>query len=399
MREREHDVHVRHIEQLALPRGQPALARLGLALGTVPIPTRIVRDGPMSAGAAVIDMPAEGGGPTPPERAQHGALLHAEPRMSFDESVTLRVEDIGHLHGGPAHDCGGFRSRRDRGTTGGGVHVQLVKRNRRGVEVPSREVEIHRRVRQVGVAQQQLNRAHVGPRFQQMRRVRVPQRVRGDALVDPGLPCRQAHGLPDHLRGDRRIGTPAVARPGKEIGPRPHPAVVLAQGREERGTERDLAIATALALFDAEHHPLAIDVAHFQLAGFAAAEPGTVQRQQERAVIEILGAGNQALDFVGAEHDRQAMPLLRIRQVVTHVTSFQDVPAEEPQRADLGDHRPDGQASLLEEEQVVASELVGRDPIETRARLLPKRVNDLDVATDGRPGVVPTHQLVAQALQ
>jgi hypothetical protein len=26
-----------------------------------------------------------------------------------------------HLHGRPAHDCGGFRSRRDRGTTGGGV--------------------------------------------------------------------------------------------------------------------------------------------------------------------------------------------------------------------------------------------------------------------------------------
>ena len=116
-------------------------------------------------------------------------------------------------------------------------------------------------------------------------------------------------------------------------------------------------------------------------------------------MIEILGAGNQALDLVGAQHDRQAMPLLRIRQVFTYVTSFQDVPAEEPQRADLGDHRPDGQASLLEEEQVVASELVGRDPVETCAGLLPKRLNDLDVATDGRPGVVPTHQLVAQALQ
>jgi hypothetical protein len=73
----------------------------------------------MSAGATVIDVPAECGGPTPPERAQPGALLHAEPRMSFDESVTLRVEDIGHLHGGPTHDGIGFRFKRDRSTTTG----------------------------------------------------------------------------------------------------------------------------------------------------------------------------------------------------------------------------------------------------------------------------------------
>ena len=93
------------------------------------------------------------------------------------------------------------------------------------------------------------------------------------------------------------------------------------------------------------------------------------------------------------------MPLLRIRQVLTHVAPLQHIPAKEPQRADLGDHRPDGESSLLEEEQVVASELGGRDPIEARAGVLAKRVNDLDVAADGRRGVVATHQLVAQALQ
>jgi len=75
----------------------------------------------MAAGAAVIDMPAERGGPTSRERAQHRALLHTQPRMSCEESITLRVEDIGHLHGGPAHDSVGFRFRRDRSTTGGAV--------------------------------------------------------------------------------------------------------------------------------------------------------------------------------------------------------------------------------------------------------------------------------------
>ena len=57
----------------------------------------------MSAGAALIDMPAERGGPTPDQRAENGPLLHAEPRMLVEKGLALRVEDIGHLHGGPAH--------------------------------------------------------------------------------------------------------------------------------------------------------------------------------------------------------------------------------------------------------------------------------------------------------
>ena len=73
----------------------------------------------MAARAAVIDMTTERGGPTARDRAQHGALLHAEPRMLVDEVITLRVEDIGHLHGGPGHDCAGFRKSRDRWSTTG----------------------------------------------------------------------------------------------------------------------------------------------------------------------------------------------------------------------------------------------------------------------------------------
>ena len=74
----------------------------------------------MSTGAALIDMAAERGGPTPRQRAEHGPLLHAEPRMLVEEVLTLRVEDIGYLHGRPAHDSVGRRFSRDRSTTGGG---------------------------------------------------------------------------------------------------------------------------------------------------------------------------------------------------------------------------------------------------------------------------------------
>ncbi len=74
----------------------------------------------MPARVTPVDMATERGGVTADDRPEDGSLLRTQPRM-LEEGVTLRVEDIGHLHGRPAHDCGGFRSSRDRGTTGGGV--------------------------------------------------------------------------------------------------------------------------------------------------------------------------------------------------------------------------------------------------------------------------------------
>jgi hypothetical protein len=119
VRQREDHVYIRDVEELALSRREPPLARLRLTLRTVAIPTRVIGDGTMSAGATPIEMAAARGRPTPRQRAQHGPLLHAEPRMLLEEWGTLRVEDIGHLHGGPRHDCGGFRKRRDSGSTTG----------------------------------------------------------------------------------------------------------------------------------------------------------------------------------------------------------------------------------------------------------------------------------------
>ena len=120
MREREDDVHIRHVEEFPLARAEPALARLRLTLRAVAIPTRVIGDGLMPAGVTAIECPPEGGRTAARDRAEDGSLLHAEPRMLRDEGVTLRVEDIGHLHGRPAHGVlGGFRRSRDRGSTTG----------------------------------------------------------------------------------------------------------------------------------------------------------------------------------------------------------------------------------------------------------------------------------------
>src|ERR687898_2005427 len=77
----------------------------------------------MPASVTPIDVPAERGCATPRDRPKDGPLLGTQPRMLRDEGVTLRVEDIGHLHGRPGHDgLVGLRFSRDRGrTTGAGT--------------------------------------------------------------------------------------------------------------------------------------------------------------------------------------------------------------------------------------------------------------------------------------
>jgi hypothetical protein len=57
----------------------------------------------MPAGVTPIDVPTERGRATAGDRLQDGSLLDAQPRMLRDEGVTLRVKEIGHLHGRPAH--------------------------------------------------------------------------------------------------------------------------------------------------------------------------------------------------------------------------------------------------------------------------------------------------------
>ena len=58
----------------------------------------------MSAGVSIDRVAAEAGRATARDRAEHDRCCDAQPRMLLDEGVTLRVEDIGHLHGRPAHD-------------------------------------------------------------------------------------------------------------------------------------------------------------------------------------------------------------------------------------------------------------------------------------------------------
>ena len=101
--------------------------------------------------------------------------------------VAVLANDVGHLEGWPGHR---FCSRRERRAVSGAGDRHRVQRIGDGVQMPPRQMQIDHGVFELDVAEQQLNRAQVGAGFQQMRRVRVAQQVRGDTLLNAGRASR-----------------------------------------------------------------------------------------------------------------------------------------------------------------------------------------------------------------
>jgi len=79
MRDGEDHMEIGHAEHLSFAGGEPALARLRLALWAVPIAARVIRDGLMAASRTGIDMAAERRCAATGDSSQHGEPLNAQP--------------------------------------------------------------------------------------------------------------------------------------------------------------------------------------------------------------------------------------------------------------------------------------------------------------------------------
>src|SRR5215471_13194264 len=89
-----------------------------------------------------------------------------------------------------------------------------------------------------------------------------------DALIDARCLGSLATGQPHDIGSDGHIGTPVVHGSGKEIGLGFHPAPVDSQGFEQFGTEWHFTVTATLALVNADHHALAINVGDLEPAQF-----------------------------------------------------------------------------------------------------------------------------------
>src|ERR1700722_6040485 len=109
MRQGKHDMEVGQSEQFLFAESKPALARLRLTLRAMAITTRIKGDGRMTATGATIDVTSQRCGAAMLDSAQPLQLLETQPSaIPFAEAIPVFANNVGPLHGGPAHS--GFRS-------------------------------------------------------------------------------------------------------------------------------------------------------------------------------------------------------------------------------------------------------------------------------------------------
>ena len=159
------------------------------------------------------------------------------------------------------------------------------------------------------MAEQDLDDPDVGLLFEQVGGVTVPQGVHRDALVDAGqigcgvngpieLPCAQ---LVERIEAGKQ---PAAIEHLALCPGDPPPDT---QAVEEDGREHGVTVLAPLALFDAQGHAIAVDVADLECRHFRSAQASTVGERKCSLMFEVATGGDKAADFFLAQNDRKSL--------------------------------------------------------------------------------------------
>ena len=106
------------------------------------------------------------------------------------------------------------------------------------------------------MAQEEVDRAHIDARFAPMGGKAVAQRMETLAVRDPGGPLGVGGDLLGRRDGHGRGRGLSGTQPRGRAGPLPGGPPCAEEARREEGR----AILMALALIDAEHHPIPLEV-------------------------------------------------------------------------------------------------------------------------------------------
>src|SRR6476646_8850812 len=160
----------------------------------------------------------------------------------------------------------------------------------------------------------------------------VPQRMNADTLGDAGTPRCQAND-PMQLACTRML--PAVA--GKQPGlTGRHPALLarnappFVQYLKQDGRENDIPILLALALLDADEHPVTIDIGELERYDLRGSQAGGISQAQERLVLDVSRRGEPPSDLFRAQNNGQAARLASGDDLLGKIVAPQRDLEEEP---------------------------------------------------------------------
>src|SRR5262245_41548250 len=115
-------------QKFAAARFDPAVTRVGLALRTMPVTTRVEGDGAMPAAGALVDVAAQRGGAAADDGGQDLQMQPGEPfPAALVKSGSRGADQIGHLQRWPRHLFSSERQRVQR--TGGSSYMAFREVN------------------------------------------------------------------------------------------------------------------------------------------------------------------------------------------------------------------------------------------------------------------------------
>ena len=104
VRDCENDMGIARGKQFRAPRVQPALARIALAPGAMPVSARVERGGLTAAARTLIDKATQRGRAAAQDGREYFEVQPGKPGgVPVDESVGCGVYDVGQLEEWPAH--------------------------------------------------------------------------------------------------------------------------------------------------------------------------------------------------------------------------------------------------------------------------------------------------------
>jgi hypothetical protein len=173
-------------------------------------------------------------------------------------------------------------------------------------------------------------------------------------------------------------------------------APVGAQSEQQLRTQGNFAIDISFAVLNAYHHALAVDVGHLEMDQFATPQACRIQGFQQRTMIEVLGGINELCHLIGTEHVGETSPMLRIRKVLFHVVTLEDLEIEEAQCGDAVYDCLWSELPVFQQMHLVVADIVGSKVIKSLPGVTSKLVQDSQVSPNRTGGVVAAHEFFSR---
>lgn len=193
----------------------------------------------------------------------------------------------------------------------------------------------------------------------------------GDACT---LSCFAAR-LPEHFRRNRLIRAPAVFRSGEQIGLRPHPTPVLAQGFGQLRAEGHIPIPVSLAVADMDYHPATVDVLYLEVAQLSPAHTRRVQGHEHGPMEKIAGRVDEPACFFLGQDGGQSAGRSRIGHFLNRIRLAE----EKSQGRRVIADRAHTLFPLLQEIDLVRADLIGPELIGRPMEIPGKVLNGFEI--------------------